>query len=478
MSLKPDHQTETTTDRNTQPGLSPAEQVRLALKPGLMGEYLQQLPGLEPEGNQNNRRLPCRILYMKIEPGDYCIVLYELGPRLVVGHLQWKNKLHHEVGYWLPEVGMRVYPYPLDPWLPSMTQALDPQVIAKALTQSIPELSSEAKRILRVEITPQRYRPGKRLTLRLDLNLKDNQTGEFETLTLYAKVYHNLAKARAVFEEMKVLADSPAVKSGRIILAETAGYIDELSIVLQKPVAGIPLENMIGSMDGPIAVGDPRAFDGTLLAASALAALHTSGVTTHRQRPIADELVRFHKRAARIASINPELGAQLSEVASILHEGLERLDSWGAEISLTHGDCKPSQFLISDAGVALLDFDHCGMADPANDVGTFLATLRQLAIRQSLKSHGRDPASARSAWLLTLENHFLDDYCTASQRDDGFRKRAAWYEAVALVRKALRGFGRSPFSPLPGALAAEAWNCLPDLNPSGIDTSTGARRQV
>jgi hypothetical protein len=44
-----------------------------------------------------------------------------------------------------------------------------------------------------------------------------------------------------------------------------------------------------------------------------------------------------------------------------------------------------------------------------------------------------------------------------------FRRRAAWYEAVALLRKALRSFGRSPFSPLPALLIAEAWDCLKDL---------------
>ena len=158
----------------------------------------------------------------------------------------------------------------------------------------------------------------------------------------------------------------------------------------------------------------------------------------------------------------------MGQLAAALPAWVGWLDEWGAELSLIHGDCKPSQFLISNgrtefAHVAILDFDHAGMADPANDVGTFLATLRQLALRQSLKAKGDAPSAARAEWLLALEKRFLDDYCIASDRGEGFRLRANWYEAVGLLRKALRGFARSPFSPLPGVMVAEGWNCLAEL---------------
>ena len=105
-----------------------------------------------------------------------------------------------------------------------------------------------------------------------------------------------------------------------------------------------------------------------------------------------------------------------------------------------HGDCKPSQFRMAGSSLTLLDFDHCGLADPATDAGTFLASLRQRSRRP-------------------LEQPFLDAYA-AAVRDPGLRPRVLWYESVALLRKALRAFARSPRSPVPGLLAAEGRECL------------------
>jgi aminoglycoside phosphotransferase (APT) family kinase protein len=219
-------------------------------------------------------------------------------------------------------------------------------------------------------------------------------------------------------------------------------------------------------MEGCSTTGDARGWKGMQRAATALAAVHTAGLAAQRHRPIQDELLRFQKRAAKIKAIDAAQGERMAELARALPAWVGWLDEWGAKLSLIHGDCKPSQFLISDDQVAILDFDHAGMADPANDVGTFLATLRQLAVRQSLKAHADSPSTARAAWLLALEGRFLDEYCGASGSGEGFHMRAIWYEAVGLLRKALRSFGRSPFSPLPVAMVAEAWNCLADLPPA------------
>ena len=110
--------------------------------------------------------------------------------------------------------------------------------------------------------------------------------------------------------------------------------------------------------------------------------------------------------------------------------------------------------------VALLDFDHCGMADPAADVGNFLATLRQLGVRQVLKQRHPGTVADLQQELAALEELFLTEYLAARRCHPDFHLRASWYQAVALLRKALRSFSRSPRSLLPALLVQEAWRCL------------------
>ena len=446
---------------------SEIEQVRLALHPGLMGGYLEEALGA-------SLARPCNVLDMKFEPGEYCTLLYSLGEQMVVGDIRWKEKKSSppEDGRKIPILGMHVYSFPEDPWLPTIPAVTSPNVIARALSQALPETASGEARLLRVKLSIQRYRPGRRLTLRLEVAMRESASGEVKYRTLYGKVFHKLEKARPVFEDMQLLIESTAVREGKIRLARAVAFLPELSLVLQDPVSGTSLEDLIGRMEGKARRGDARGGEGVERAARALAAVHMAGLETRRERSIESELMRFIQRTEKIRTVDEAQGLNMMALAEILPNWLENLKEWGARNSLIHGDCKPSQFLIDGERVALLDFDHSGMADPANDVGVFLATLRQLSRWQSLKARGDQLSASRAEWLLALETRFLEAYCLAAGLDDGFRQRAAWYQAVGLLRKALRGFGRSPFSPFPGMMVEEAWRCLEGL-PGQKRTSDG-----
>jgi aminoglycoside phosphotransferase (APT) family kinase protein len=208
-----------------------------------------------------------------------------------------------------------------------------------------------------------------------------------------------------------------------------------------------------------LAVPGTTAQAGLQRAAQALAALHRQdAAASERHRRIDAELARFVVRARRVATLDPVAGAALEELA-------ERLTAAGAglprPLGLVHGDCKPSQFLLGpDGSVVLLDLDSCGLADPAGDVGTFLATLRQRGVRDELARRGAPGGAAR---LLDLADGFLDGYLAASGGADDLRRRARWYEAVALQRKALRSFSRAPRSPMTSALVRSAHTCLDRL---------------
>jgi len=305
-----------------------------------------------------------------------------------------------------------------------------------------------------------RFRPGRRCTIRLSVWLREKESGAISNRVLYGKIYHDLEKAERVYQQMLSLSGSIPATDGHVSFATAAAFLPDLAMVLQEPIEGVPLDSLI-SCDTETC--DPRGFAGILMAASALAAFHSSGLTGGKSRSISAELARFKKRGARIGQVNSELGNEIIKVADALSAWLDTLDQWGARACLVHGDCKPSQFLIQGRQVALLDFDHCGMADPAVDVGTFLATLQQLQAKKVLKNRGRPAPCA--AWMPDLKQQFLEAYFRASGSPSGLLQRAGWYEAVGLLRKAIRSFERSPFSPLPAALLTEACAVLEKLPP-------------
>lgn len=451
--------------------LTENEQIAIALSPRKIGPLLEQhfrLEGTNAEGQNGaagarSRPYECYILDAKYEPGHYCTVLYQLGDDLVTGAFKWDSDENQipETTTAITSLGMRAYRFPNDPALPSLTKALDPQTVSAALAEVLPEFQAVAARILRCDVKLLRFRPGRRCTMRLKVWLREKETGVIYRRVLYGKIYHDLEKAERVYQQMLSLSNSIPAKKGQIAFATASAFLPDLAMVLQDPIEGVPLDSLIScDTEAP----DARGFAGTVAAASALAALHTSGVLiTGKPRSINSELARFKKRGARIGQINPMLGNEMIKLADTLSAWLDTLDQWGATAGLVHGDCKPSQFLIRADQVALLDFDHCGMADPAVDVGTFLATLEQMKVKQTVKNRGK-PARC-TAWMPDLKRQFLEAYCDTSGFPSGFSHRAAWYEAVALLRKAIRGFERSPFSSLPAALVAEAWKGLETLPP-------------
>lgn len=441
--------------------------LELALRPRVMQAHLSQL---YPPGQHQHSQAPCHILDAKVEPGARCTILYQMGERLVIGELPGaathRGPEKAPAGQ-LPE--LQIYDYEHDPALPSLPTVLDGQAMVTLLTAALPECGAGRMQIQRCRVTLLRYRLGKRCTLRYDLRLRDRTSGVIVTRTLYGKLYHSVRKAQAVYEEMTHLSAALAQHQEQILLAQAVAFLPTLPLILQAPVAGVPLELLLCQPKRAATTGDPRAVAGIRQAAAALARLHQVERCTERVRAIDDELVRFQERSKQISTVVPPVGVALQALANALPVWLERLSAWGAESSLVHGDCKPSQFLLTPASVpdvapavALLDFDHCGIADPAADVGNFLATLRQLGVKQSLKQR-TGVAERYQQWLHTLEEHFLAEYVATRVCHPAFRQRATWYQAVALLRKALRSFSRSPRSPLPTLLVQEAWRCLATL---------------
>lgn len=443
-------------------------QVRVALNARAMAVYLQEAFGAQTASGKVNSA-GCHILDVKYDPGQYCYVLYRIGTLLVTGMLRWPASERDipATAQFIPQLGMQVYPFEQDPALPGLQVAADGRAMASVLAETLAECQGGRCRVLRCRVTPVRYRPGLRCTLRLDVWLRQTQSRDFRRRTLFAKVYNYLSEMISAYRAMEVLSNSAPAQQRRVVCARAIAVLPELRVILQESVEGTPLELYLSGMERDVTAGDPRGWTGVVRSAAALAAVHTAELSVDRQRPIAEELEHFVERALRAATVSPVAGVPLIRLAETLPAWYDKLAGWGAEMRLTHGDCKPSQIMINGEAIAILDFDNCGMADPASDVGTYLATLRQLGIWQSLRANGSAAAQVRKAWLRALEDRFLEEYCKAANESADFRRRAIWYEAVGLMRKAIRAFARSPRSLMPSAQVEEAWHCLETLPAAG-----------
>lgn len=373
---------------------------------------------------------PCVVLDAKYEPGRPATVLYGLGPRLV--HATVPPPGWDADGAHLPN-GVTVNAYPADPGLPSLPSVLDPRVFGPALASALgtTDPGSDAG-AADVDLRLLRYRPGRRATFLVTVS------GARSPSTYVAKVYHDGAKAAAVAAEGRALAAGPS--QAPLVLAPVVAHLPDLAVVVQGFLDGHVLEVRLAD-DGPTG----RDETGLVRAAEALAVLHGRSVPDGRPRPVDRELHRFVGRASAIRSVDPHTGQVLLEAAN----RLLGLHTDPGPLSLVHGDCKPSQFLVTADGVGILDLDHCGIADPAYDVGNFVASLRQHGIRTS-------PAGALAAEGLATT--FVAAYTDRARPvvEDAFLSRVDFYVGVALVRKALRAFARDPLSEEPLRYVEEA----------------------
>jgi hypothetical protein len=128
---------------------------------------------------------------------------------------------------------------------------------------------------------------------------------------------------------------------------------------------------------------------------------------------------------------------------------------------VAHGGFKRSQLVWGSNRVHVVDFDGLCLADPALDVGCFLAYLRPHRVYAG--RHGY------SAWFEAAAREFLGAYGDAamamgrrSETTAGLFERARLYEASHLFKIATRRLNRlnSPRQVEISAICAEIADCI------------------
>ena len=164
-------------------------------------------------------------------------------------------------------------------------------------------------------------------------------------------------------------------------------------------------------------------------AGSALAALHGSDRTTAPVRSVALERAVLQSDLELVAQYWPEVASLVRRST----EGPMRSATASPDMVLSHGDFTPAQVLLDGQDVAIVDLDTLCWADPALDLGRFLAHLELLAVKRG--------GDAATPLVHDLTRAFLRGYGEATPRTAAAAEatdRIALYKTTTLARTALR----------------------------------------
>lgn len=313
----------------------------------------------------------------------------------------------------LPALGLTLQAFPEDADLAGLAEvySLDPGGTAFArIRDALRAATGDTSLAPRsVSSEPLRYKPSDRCVLRL--------TARPGGQSVVAKLYADHALAASVHARTETLyahqlGEVEAVAAGRTLgppfIPRPLALLDWLGLTVAEDVrapygSGTPTVSEAAKLLNP---RDPPGQSAETVATIALGLARLHAFPLPRGWPVrsaageADRAVRRAKQLAAYAPGHAERALALGEQVA------ERLtETAPATPRAAHGSFKPAQLLFRGDRLFITDFDQLCAADPALDVGYFLAYLRPSALWYRRRG-------ART-WYEALEDAFLTTYASA-----------------------------------------------------------------
>jgi aminoglycoside phosphotransferase (APT) family kinase protein len=316
----------------------------------------------------------------------------------------------------LPEWSMHIQVSPLDARFPQLVRVSDPRHVREMLAaaHAADEVAPAPAPPSGYAVTPVRYHPGQRHVLRYaPLDAAKGGGG-----TVFAKLCTGEEGART-FRAASAAADWLAQHGAGVTAVRPLAYIAEDGVVLYPGRLGAPLSDRLRRPSQ----GTARCLERV---GAALCALHHVPPALAGRLPrhvFAAEVSEIAREACdHIPALLPSLGAALGALlhrAQHVHEQLPRESA-----TFAHGDFKSEHVWVAPGGPMLIDFDAACLADPAYDLGKFLADLQLWYATYDQSG----PAQAQERFLL--------GYAPGAPPERLLRARV--YEAVELLKIARR----------------------------------------
>jgi len=311
-----------------------------------------------------------------------------------------------------PERGMHIRVSPLDARFIQLVRLSDPRHVRTMLGDACASANagSAQRRISDCRVISVRYRPGKRHVLRYEP--VDPLKGD----VVFAKLYTSESGAQA-FRVANRAADWLEQRAEGVNAARPLAYVAEDGVVLYPRVVGTPLSHLMRCPREGLA----GFLERTGAALRTLHRLPGTVVGPLEVRNFAYEIQAIERASSHIPAMLPRLGAAIDTLLDRAKELDERLPQESP--TFTHRDFKSEHVWVTPSELTLIDFDRGRLADPALDVGTFLADLQWWHATHNLRG------------MVEAQERFLVGYVPGVPIERVIRARL--YEAIKLVKMAV-----------------------------------------
>jgi ABC-type multidrug transport system fused ATPase/permease subunit len=348
----------------------------------------------------------------------------------------------------VPPLALVLHAFPVDPCLPGLLRAADDPHLSATLEPLLPKsLSGLEMAGLRSEVV--KYAVGEHAVLRYELWWRVQPSGRTVRQVVYGKLYADERGARVgpTVAALQRSLGGGSTRTQPFLLPRVLGYLPESRLLLSEALPGSP--RIPGLVQAHVAQGQAPA-SGVLSAAAALGGCARVAAALHRPVPESLDLRgtgldddprtpgrEIDRLLTDIEALSPFAPALAGTLASHLGALRSVGESSVMPSALAHGDLTLSEVLFDGPISSLFDLDAACVAEPAFDLGYFIARLglagRRAADAAGVEGHRR---------VRELEQGFLDDYADARPDIDRetLAERVDIYRVASLVDLALRSW--------------------------------------
>ena len=347
--------------------------------------------------------------------------------------------------------------FPIDGLNPTLVEATDPATIAGILAEALPEVKSGQFVVQDVRLLLAHYGRYKRCVLRYSIDGLQSEMPAPQNLTVYGKVDADGlgGSTVAIISALRERLQEPELPY-RFRIPDSLGYFPDLKLLLMEALPGKPFFKELlktwrvdGNQDSS-KEGEVTLEQAVRTCARIAATLHSSEIKLGPLTSLELQVAKLRDETDVLSYVYPELGDQID---SWINQTVEFAQAYPAmPACFSHGDFTYTQLIFDGKDGGLVDFDSICQAEPAQDLGHYLAYQRLNIIKDQDPNSPFPPEAIERLCAL-----FLDTYIGISRgwiADEAMlRGRVAIYELISLIRLTLHSWEKMKGSRLKQTLA-------------------------